>query len=120
MRKSCLFKRAAFFIALCKKVMPVEEELEKQLREHCRVSPSRMKITGNDDGEIRFLRFEVKTLRFRLSEAECGLSRLDERTLTGAARQVRRRSSADEIDRCRLNSGVPIQLIGAHKWEHLD
>jgi predicted nucleic acid-binding Zn-ribbon protein len=67
-------------------------------------------ITGNNDAEIRALNSQVDALQLRLAEAECGLARLDERTLTTAARQARRKARGVETDRCRLNADVPLQL----------
>jgi hypothetical protein len=62
------------------------------------------------DPEVGQLRSEVEVLRLRLAEAECGLSRVDERTLTAAAREARRRSAAGAGDPCRLNADAPVRL----------
>lgn len=60
--------------------------------------------------EINLLRGEIETLQRRLSEIECGLTRLDERTLTPAARESRKRTGAGNTDPCRLNPDVPLRL----------
>lgn len=58
--------------------------------------------------DLNLLRAEVDALRRRLAEAECGLLRIDERTLAPAARDDRRRAGA--TDPCRLNSPAPVNL----------
>jgi hypothetical protein len=62
---------------------------------------------GARDPEVGPLRSEVEALRLRLAEVECGLTRVDERTLTAEAR---RRSSAGAGDPCRLNADAPLRL----------
>src|SRR5258708_31945428 len=64
----------------------------------------------NNDLEIQFLRSQVDSLRLRLGEVECGLLRVDERTLTPAARLARSKGGAKESDKCRVDTGTPIQL----------
>lgn len=68
------------------------------------------RIINNNDTEIQFLRTQVDSLRLRLGETECGLLRIDERTLTPAARLARSKAGARESDKCRLDIGAPIQL----------
>ena len=63
------------------------------------------------DTEIELLRSEVELLQRRLAEDECGLVRLDERTLTPSAREARRSSATnDKDDPCRLNADMPLRL----------
>jgi hypothetical protein len=62
------------------------------------------------DTEVSLLRAEVEALRRQLAEVECGLARLDERTLTAAAREARRRAGASANDPCRLNTSTPLRL----------
>jgi hypothetical protein len=69
------------------------------------VVPSLPSTTQND---IDLLRTTVDGLRLRLGEVECGLLRLDERTLTAAQRRSNRAGSSS--DRCRENYGTPIML----------
>jgi hypothetical protein len=68
------------------------------------------RIPNNSDTELPFLRSQIDSLRTRLGEAECALLRLDERTLTPAARQARRRAADAGTDRCRLDPTAPLQL----------
>ncbi len=70
-------------------------------------SPS---VTGGNDTEIRLLQSDVSSIRLRLGEAECGLLRLDERTLTNAARASRKKATVGGTENCRLNSGSAIEL----------
>jgi hypothetical protein len=58
------------------------------------------------DREVDRLNQEVQALRLRLSEAECGLLRLDERTASGN----RRSGEARSTDPCRQNTGAPLRL----------
>lgn len=63
------------------------------------------------DPEVELLRTELDALRLRLAEAECGLARVDERTLTPAARETRRKAeAANAADPCRLNPEAPLRL----------
>lgn len=64
------------------------------------------------DPEVGLLRSDVGALRLRLAEVECGLERVDERTLTAAARDARRRADAGAGDPCRLNPNAPVNLRG--------
>lgn len=64
------------------------------------------------DPEIGLLRAEVESLRQRLAEAECGLARVDERTLNPAAKETRRKLAAGGSDPCRLNADAPLRLPG--------
>lgn len=58
---------------------------------------------GTRDPEVGLLRSELESLRRRLAEVECGLSRVDERTLTPQAREARRKNAAG-ADPCRLDA----------------
>jgi hypothetical protein len=65
---------------------------------------------GARDVEVELLRSQVELLQRRLAEDECGLSRIDERTLTQAAREARRKDAAGREDPCRLNADAPLRL----------
>jgi hypothetical protein len=56
------------------------------------------------------LRTELETLRGRVGEIECGVIKLDERTLTPSARQLRRQTAPDSGEPCRANPGSPVRL----------
>jgi uncharacterized protein YlxW (UPF0749 family) len=66
--------------------------------------------SGRSDPEVTLLRTEVETLRRRVAEVECGLARVDERTLSAATREARRRAGTASGDPCRLNTDAPLQL----------
>ena len=58
---------------------------------------------------VERLRLELQALQQRLAEHECGLAKLDERTLTPAMRAARRKSGASG-DPCRASFDTPLQL----------
>ena len=72
---------------------------------HPSIVPSLPSTTQND---IDVLRTSVDGLRIRLGEVECGVLKLDERTLTAAQRRTHRVGSTS--DRCRADYGVPVML----------
>jgi hypothetical protein len=82
----------------------------RNLEQQTRLS-SGMAGRSTRDPEVLQLRAEVEALRQRLAEAECGLVRLDERTLTPAAREARRKSAGNPADPCRLNADAPLRLL---------
>jgi len=61
------------------------------------------------DAEVALLRSQLETMQRRLAEVECGLVRVDERTLTQAAREARRRAGGVG-DTCRLNANAPLSI----------
>jgi chaperonin cofactor prefoldin len=65
----------------------------------------------NRDAEFNQMRSQVESLQFRIDALECGLVKLDERTLTTTAKQARRKANPNETDRCRLDSNIPLQFI---------
>jgi len=60
------------------------------------------------DREVDQLRQEMQRLQLRLTEVECGLLRLDERTTTASGN--RRSGESRPADPCRQNSGLPLRL----------
>lgn len=64
----------------------------------------------NRDIEINLMRSQIQSLQLRIAELECNLLKLDERTLTAAAKQSRRKVNTNEIDRCRENPNTSVQL----------
>jgi len=69
------------------------------------IVPQLPSIMQND---VDSLRTAVEGLRIRLGEVECGVLKLDERTLTAAQRRTTRTGSSS--DRCRGDYGTPIML----------
>ena len=69
--------------------------------------PTSPQISDTREQEMNLLANEVSGLRLRLGEVECGLLRLDERTLPAARRLGGRTTGSD---RCRLDWSSPVQL----------
>ncbi len=69
----------------------------------------RLPVNSNET-ELQFLRSQIETLRMRLGEAECGLLRVDERTLTPTSRQARIKSATGGTDKCRSEPASPVTL----------
>lgn len=67
--------------------------------------------TTGRDLAVRLLRSELERLERRILELECGLLRLDERTLSARAREERRSRSEERTgEPCRLNPEAPLRL----------
>jgi polyhydroxyalkanoate synthesis regulator phasin len=66
--------------------------------------PSR---SGSQD-ELARVRSDVDALQRQLSDYECALAKLDERTLTPQKRALRKRTG--NSDQCRANFDAPLQL----------
>ena len=82
------------------------ESSVRSLEQQARVSSGGLR-SGSDD-EVRLLRSEIDLLQRRLTDVECGLAKVDERTLPPAMRATRRRSAGD--DPCRTNYDSPLRL----------
>ena len=67
-------------------------------------------VRGASPEDVARLRLEVQALQQRLAEHECALAKLDERTLSPAARTARRQSGPGGNDPCRLNFETPVRL----------
>ncbi len=59
---------------------------------------------STSDRDVILLRDEIQRLNLRLSEVECGLLKLDERTAT------RRNNTQKSNDPCRVNVDTPLRL----------
>src|SRR5207253_388971 len=64
-----------------------------------RMSSITPRPANNNETELRLLQSQVDGFRLRLGEVECGLLRVDERTLTVAAKAARKRGAESEICR---------------------
>ena len=62
---------------------------------------------GVSDRELLLLREEIQRLNLRMTEVECGLSKLDERTTSAARRNAATQKSTDPW---RLNPETPVRL----------
>ena len=65
---------------------------------------------GLSPDEVTRLYSQLQTMQLRLADYECALAKLDERTLTPAMREARRKSGAGANDRCRVNPETPLRL----------
>lgn len=84
----------------------IESRLNQvSMQSHPTVVPPLSSTTQND---IDFLRTNVDSLRVRVGEVECGLLKVDERTLPAAQRRSGRQGNSS--DRCRENYATPITL----------
>ena len=61
---------------------------------------------GTSDRELLLIREEIQRLSLRMSEVECGLIKLDERTTSAA----RRNAAGKSNDPCRLTPDTPVRL----------
>ena len=82
--------------------------LEQQMSMVQRVTPTPAQPTR--DPEVELLRSESELLKARVRELECGILRLDERTLSESAREARRRAGAQPKDPCRVGTEAPVKL----------
>ena len=80
----------------------------RNLEQQFRLAGSTTRGPGQED--ITRLRLEVQALQDRLAQHECALAKLDERTLSPAARATRRQSGPGSNDPCRLNFDTPVRL----------
>jgi predicted nucleic acid-binding Zn-ribbon protein len=77
-----------------------------QLQQQMQYAQRQPAASASRDPEVDRLRLEVNLLQARLAEVECGLLKLDERTLSAAARAAQ----AKTTDPCRLQPNTPVQL----------
>ena len=80
----------------------------RNLEQQIRLAGSTSRSTSSDD--VTRLRLEVQALQERLSQHECALAKLDERTLSTAMRAARRKPGPGSNDPCRLNFDTPVQF----------
>lgn len=81
-----------------------------QLEQQSRFPVNSPDLTNSRDTELRLLRSQINTLQLRISEIECGLVRLDERTLSASAKANRKTAGISDSDLCRQTPNVPLQL----------
>ncbi|MEN3335433.1 MAG: hypothetical protein V7641_4798 [Blastocatellia bacterium] len=77
-----------------------------QLQQQVQYAQRQPATSGARDPEVDRLRLELNLLQARLTEVECGLLKLDERTLPAAARTA----PSKMTDPCRLQPNTPVQL----------
>jgi len=64
---------------------------------------------GASQEDITFLRGQLQALQLRLADDECALAKVDERTLSPAMRDARRKTAV-RTDPCRANPDAPIHV----------
>ena len=79
--------------------------VEQQVAANTRSSSSSQQIRTDNE-----LRQEIEAVKAQMNQITCGLAKLDERTLSAAARQSEHRSSNSTPDPCRLNPETPLRL----------
>ena len=89
------------------RLFSIENNL-RNVEQQSRIAGATMR--GVSPEELARLRLEVQALQQRLADHECGLAKLDERTLSPAMRAARRTSGAGGSDPCRLNFDTPLQF----------
>ena len=65
---------------------------------------------GVSSEDLLRLQADIQMLQRRIIDDECGLAKLDERTLTAARRDARIKSGVGNDDPCRLNFESPLRL----------
>ena len=83
------------------------ENTLRTLEQQSRISGMSGRGAAVTPEDIAALRSEIQSLQVRLMEDECGLAKLDERTLTQTAREARRKAVGN--DPCRLNFDLPLR-----------
>jgi hypothetical protein len=79
----------------------------RMLEQQSRAGAVTPRTVTPDDFSV--LRAEIQALQLRLNDDECAIAKLDERTLSPAAREARRRSAA-RTEPCRLSADTPVRL----------
>ena len=78
----------------------------RSLEQQSRISGATSRGVNAED--VARLQLNVQLLQQHLAEHECALAKLDERTLSAAMRDARRKSAGN--DPCRLNFETPVRL----------
>ncbi len=84
------------------------ENTLRTLDQQTRLSATSPRNVSQD--ELSRLSSDLEALQRRTKENECGLAKLDERTLTPQKRVERKKSGAADTDPCRLNADTPLRL----------
>jgi chromosome segregation ATPase len=84
------------------------ENTLRSLEQQSRLSATSPRNVSQD--ELSRLHSDLEALQRRTTENECGLAKLDERTLTPQKRVERKRSGTADTNPCRLNADTPLRL----------
>ena len=86
----------------------VESRLNRLESESSRSSILSPQTPNTNDVELQFLRTQVDGMRTRVGELECGVLRIDERTLAPGVRAAHKQST--KLDPCRQDPSLQVQL----------
>ena len=89
------------------RLFSIENSL-RNLEQQSRAVNMPSRSVSND--EVATLRAELQALERRLTDDECGMAKLDERTLSPQRRDTRKRSVAGDNNPCRLNFDAPLRF----------
>jgi flagellar biosynthesis chaperone FliJ len=81
----------------------------RNIEQQARIANTTSRNGGVTANDLSQLIAQLQTLQVRVMEDECALAKLDERTLTPAMRDARRKSGA-AADPCRANAEAPLRL----------
>jgi flagellar biosynthesis chaperone FliJ len=81
----------------------------RNIEQQARIANTTSRSGGVTANDLSQLIAQLQTLQVRVMEDECALAKLDERTLTPAMRDARRKSGA-AADPCRANAEAPLRL----------
>jgi flagellar biosynthesis chaperone FliJ len=81
----------------------------RNIEQQTRIANTTSRSGGVTANDLSQLIAQLQTLQVRVMEDECALAKLDERTLTPAMRDARRKSGA-AADPCRANAEAPLRL----------
>ena len=81
----------------------------RNIEQQARIANTTSRSGGVTANDLSQLIAQLQTLQVRVIEDECALAKLDERTLTPAMRDARRKSGA-AADPCRANAEAPLRL----------
>jgi hypothetical protein len=96
--------------AIEQRLYSMEARLGQVERQALRGPQAAAPPAADQNVEVNLLRSELDILATRLRLIECGVTRLDERTLAPTAREARRKAGAPAADSCRRNADEPLQF----------
>jgi hypothetical protein len=65
---------------------------------------------GVSPDDLNLIRAQLQAFERRLGDDECGIAKLDERTLSPQRREARKRSGGADPEQCRQNVDAPLRL----------
>jgi hypothetical protein len=96
--------------SLEQRLVMIESSVRRVEQQQMAGSRATMPAAPARDPEVERLRSQVETLTLRIRELECGIVKLDERTLSATMKEARRRVGGETKDPCRLDANAPVTL----------